>query len=293
MSLINEDLMGTKYLLELVEYTDPYCTWCWGLEPVLRKVEEVYGGQIKISFKMGGLVKDMTEFHDAANKIGGPNWFEQVAAHWLEASSKHGMPVDERIFFDIKDKPFSTHPANIAFKAAQFQDDSLAKHFLRRMREGVAVERQDISLLEVQAQLAEEVGLDRNRLIADIKSGRAREAFEEELKEGREQGVRGFPTFLLRSLSDEKEVLIRGFQQFEDFVEIFGEFAGDTLNPVYATANEDNVLAFLRKHKRVAPKEVAEVFDLSEEDVGKYLKSFVAQGLVKKERAGNGFFYTL
>lgn len=285
--------METEHLIELIEYTDPYCTWCWGSEPLLRKVEEVYGDQIRISFKMGGLVEDMADFYDAANKIGGANWYEQVASHWLEASSRHGMPVDERIFFDVKDKPFSTYPANIAFKAAHFQDESLAKRFLRRMREGVAAQRLDISLLEVQAQLAEEVGLNRHRLIADIESGRAREAFEEDLKEGHERGARAFPTFLVRDLSDNKEVLIRGFRQFEDFVEIFSELVGDALNPAYPTASKESVFAFLQKHKRAAPREVGEVFDLSEEDIGKYLDSFVTQGLVNKEEAGNGFFYTV
>ena len=36
--------METSPEFELVQYTDPYCTWCWGTEPILRKVEEVFGG---------------------------------------------------------------------------------------------------------------------------------------------------------------------------------------------------------------------------------------------------------
>jgi predicted DsbA family dithiol-disulfide isomerase len=28
--------------IEITEFTDPYCTWCWGSEPVLRHVLEAY-----------------------------------------------------------------------------------------------------------------------------------------------------------------------------------------------------------------------------------------------------------
>ena len=53
-----------KTVINLVSFTDPYCTWCWGSEPILRKIEEVYGEQVSISFVMGGLVEDIRNFSD-------------------------------------------------------------------------------------------------------------------------------------------------------------------------------------------------------------------------------------
>ena len=49
-------------VVEIIEFTDPVCTWCWGSEPVLRKLETRFGEQVKISFVMAGLVKDITLF---------------------------------------------------------------------------------------------------------------------------------------------------------------------------------------------------------------------------------------
>jgi putative protein-disulfide isomerase len=46
--------MEDTTLIEIVEFTDPVCTWCWGSESVLRKLETRYEGNIKISFIMGG-----------------------------------------------------------------------------------------------------------------------------------------------------------------------------------------------------------------------------------------------
>src|ERR1035437_5860339 len=87
-------------MIEIIEFTDPVCTWCWGSEPVLRKLEAVYEDRIKISFVMGGLVQDIRNFRDERNNIGGDLSQDNhnIAKHWLEASPRHGMPVETQGF---------------------------------------------------------------------------------------------------------------------------------------------------------------------------------------------------
>ena len=81
--------------LEVLAFTDPVCTWCWGSEPVMRKVATWYGDAVRIRYVMGGLVDDIRGFYDRANDIGGDpeSSNAQIARHWLEASERHGMPV--------------------------------------------------------------------------------------------------------------------------------------------------------------------------------------------------------
>jgi len=282
--------MESPHLIELIEYTDPYCTWCWGSEPTLRKIEETYGEQIKISFQMGGLVEDMSVFSDPANGIGGANWYAQVASHWLEASARHGMPVDEQIFFDIKDSKFSTHPSNIAYKSAQFQGEDIANRFLRSMREGVAAKRRDIQRLDVQTELASEVGLDTKLFIADIKSGKAQEAFAQDQKECRDRGVRGFPSYGIRNISSNEELIVHGFRQFSEFAELFKKIGGLSISPVALSADRDSILAFIKKYEKVAEKEIAVVFDLDDKAMDEYLAPLVSEGKAIKQKAGNGYF---
>lgn len=277
-------------MIEIIEYTDPYCTWCWGSEPILRRIQEVYGDQVRVRYKMGGLVEDITRFYDPLNDIGGANWYKQVAAHWLDASHRHGMPVDEKIWYDIKDGFRSTYPASIAYKSAEFQDEELAKKFLRRMREAAAAERMAVHRLEVQKKVAGEVGLDTARFLEEIENGKAEEAFREDLRECRSKGITGFPTFLVRGLKG-KEVLVRGYQRFENFELVFHELAGSTLKPKHIQPKEQNILAFIRKYGKVAPKEVAEVFNLKLESAVDWLNKLKEKGLVKEQKAGNGSFY--
>ena len=41
--------------VEIIEFTDPVCTWCWGSEPKVRKLETVYGDRIRVRYVMGAL----------------------------------------------------------------------------------------------------------------------------------------------------------------------------------------------------------------------------------------------
>ncbi len=279
-------------ILEVIEYTDPYCTWCWGSEPVLRRIQEVYGDKIMIKFKMCGLVEDINKFYDPANNIGGENWYRQVAAHWLDASRHHGMPVDEEVFYDIKDEFRSTYPACIAYKSAEFKDEALAKRFLRRMREAAAAERQAIHRLEIQEILAQEVGLAPDQFMEDIKNGKAEWPFREDLQEYRSRGNTGSPTFLIHNFKG-IEIILRGYQRFESFESAFQKIAGDTLRPNPIVTDEQSILAFVRKYGKVASKEVAEVFNLTKESTREWLSQLKEKGFLKEQKAGNGFFYSI
>lgn len=279
-----------QHSIELIEYTDPYCTWCWGSEPMIRRIEWVYGDQVRISFRMGGLVEDIGRFSDPLNSIGGDRWHEQVAAHWIDASRRHGMPVDASIFFELKDEFRSTYPASVAFKAAELQSESLAKIYLRRLREGAAAERKLIHREEVQAQLAEEVGLDRQRLLSDIRSGRAQASLLDDLKECRSRGISGFPTFLFRN-RDSKEIVLHGYQRYEAFEKCFARLTADGLVPRNVHADESAVLAFIQKYRKVASQEVAETFSLSKQATLDWLRLLINKRLVVEHKVGNGSFY--
>ncbi len=62
--------MLEKPILQITGFTDPYCTWCWGSEPILRKIREVYGAQVSIGFIMGG--------HANLQRSGGRHWWRSV-----------------------------------------------------------------------------------------------------------------------------------------------------------------------------------------------------------------------
>jgi predicted DsbA family dithiol-disulfide isomerase len=282
-----------KAIVEIVEFTDPYCTWCWGSEPILRKLKWVFGDQIRVSYKMGGLVKDIKEFYDPLNRIGGEFWYLQVANHWLEASSRHGMPVNTKQFSEYHQEFTSTWPANIATKAAEMQNKELAWKYLRRLREAAAAEARPIHRLEEQLKLAKEVGLDEKKMKEDIESSKAYEEFMKDIGECQKRGITGFPTFLIRRLKDNFETIRVGYMNYSEFKKILEKITNKELKEKKIELSKKEALNFIKHYEKVATQEIAVLFDISKNEAFSFLKSLESKDLIESQKAGNDYFWKM
>lgn len=282
--------MENKKVIEVMAFTDPICTWCWGSEPLLRKLETRYGDNLKVKFIMGGLVEDIREFYDSFNDIGGDaeNSNKQIVKHWAEASARHGMPVKADGFKLFSNDHPSSYPQNIAYKAAQMEDEKLADKFLRRMREASEAEARQTNREEVLIELASEVGLDVGKFIERISDGSAEKLFREDLKITREYGVRGFPTFILKY--GDKKIMLRGFQSYDSVKSVIKSLTGNEVLEIIQDKTENNVMNFIKKYERVVPVEIKEAFDYLDSELKAVIENLINKNLIKVNPAGNGFF---
>jgi predicted DsbA family dithiol-disulfide isomerase len=275
--------------VQITEFTDPVCTWCWGSEPVLRKLKTRFGDQIKISFTMGGLVEDIREFYDRANDIGGdPERSNQkIIEHWREASKRHGMPVKSDGFRLFTDAHPSSYPQNIAYKAAQMQSETSAHKFLRRMREATAAEARQTNKQEVLIELASEAGLDVAAFIERLKDGSAGEAFMDDLAKTREYGIQGFPSFLLTY--GEKEMVFRGYKSYEVLSTVARRLSNGSVEEKEVEKSEEEILQFIEEFESVAPVELQMVFDLSSQELRSVIEFVMRQDNISRVKTGNGY----
>jgi putative protein-disulfide isomerase len=282
--------MADKNIVEIIEFTDPVCTWCWGSEPLLRTLEARYGEQLKVRFVMGGLVEDITQFYDSAHQIGGDPERSNIsiAAHWLEASERHGMPVRADGFRLFSAEQPSTYPQNIAYKAAQMESQELADKFLRRIREATAAEARQTNQQEVLIELATEVGLDLGKFLERIADGSAENAFRSDLSLVRQYGVRGFPTFLIKY--GVKETLIRSYQNYESFRVLITTLSGGIVKESIPAKTDKNILDFIIKYGRVAPVEIEMAFGLVGFETKAIIERLAAASQIKQIPVGNGKF---
>jgi predicted DsbA family dithiol-disulfide isomerase len=114
------------------------------------------------------------------------------------------MPIDGDVW--LEDPLDSSYPPSIAFKAAQMQDKEKAILFLREIREMVFLQKKNIEKWEHLEVAAKKVGLNVDQFKTDFE-GKAKEMFEEDLKLGKELGVRGFPTMFFVDDSGNKEIV--------------------------------------------------------------------------------------
>ena len=276
-------------LVRITAFTDPACTWCWGSEPVLRAVEARFGDQVQVRPVMGGLVKDIRAFMDTANGIGGDaeRSNAQIAAHWLEASARHGMPVRTAGFRMFTDQDRSTWPMCEGYEAARLVNEGLAARYLRRLREANAAEALQVNRVEVQAELAAEVGLDVGRFLGALRDGSARTAFQADLAETARHGVRGFPAFLFEG---DRRMMVPGYLPYEGFREVLGMVSGGKLVETTPCKTVEAVVDFVRRHGRVADREITVTFGLSDAEWATLEPGVLGTTGIEVEPAGNGRF---
>ncbi len=212
--------------IEIVYFTDPFCSWCWATEPALLALRERLHGWLSVRYVMGGLVRDMSDFHDVANGI---RTTADVAPHWREVADRSGQPIDERVMLDITDPHWSTWPACVAVKAAELQGAAAGDRFLRRLRRAALTERAQVQRADVQLRLAaEDPGFDVRRFESDLGSTAAREAFERDRAECAAHGAGGFPTMLFRLAGQHARgegLLVGGHRSLATYERVVDELA--------------------------------------------------------------------
>ncbi len=283
--------MKNQQQLEILAFTDPVCTWCWGSEPVLRKLQVWYGSQIQITPVMGGLVEDIRKFYDQANAIGGDpeKANSQIAKHWLEASERHGMPVEIEGFRLFSADTVSTYPQNIAYKAVELCNPELASKFLRRIREASAAEARETGRREVLIELANDVGVELAAFIKHLDDGTAAQAFRDDLLTTRQYGARGFPTFLFRWGT--KELMLRGYQSFHGMQAVIASLSEGQLQEHAPETSGQAILDFLQRDGRAATVELKAVFDLPSAELEDLLLTLTRQQQIQYMPVGNGGFW--
>ena len=271
---INEEEMETvdfntsKKTVDLYYVTDPICSHCWALEPVLRRFESQYGRYFNLHIVMGGLLEKWGGFADVQNGISKPS---DVASHWREVGEFARMPIDGSLWYDNPIQ--SSYPPSRVFKLVQNQDEQLAKAFLRRAREAVFAFNQNIGDDAVLAELLNKLGLDGKEMVKEAGLPSAQQMLNQDFELARKLGVRGFPAIIMLN-ADNKGVKIVGARPLEKYV--------NGLKQVLASQEElqpdplPRLSGLLEKERLFFAKELEEIYGLE----GDQVQSFIQQNLL-------------
>lgn len=270
--------LNQKKPVQIVYYTDPICSSCWGIEPQLRKLKLEYGEYIEIDYRMGGLLPDWSY------NSGGISKPSDVAHHWEEVSAYYGMPIDGGVW--LEDPLASSYPPSIAVKAAQMQNKEKAVAFMRKLREYVFLDKKNITKWEHISAAAKAVGLDVEQLKKDYE-GDAKKLFEEDLAYGRQLGVRGFPSMYF-SGSDDQRYLVYGFKPYDVFEEAIRRIAPEAKKKVIDTSDP---MVLFTHYPTLTVKEYAVLSSISTKEAEKVLEKLTAENKLNKQVIKTGALY--
>lgn len=268
----------SKKPIKIVYFTDPICSTCWVMQPILRKLKIEYGEYVDILYHMGGLLPSWDNYNRGGIKVP-----LDAAKHWDETSEIYNTPLDGDIW--IEDPLESSYPPSIAFKAAQLQDNDKAISFLRLIQEMVFIGKKNIAKWNIIEKAALLCNLDTSQLLIDI-IGSGNELFNDDLELSEQLGITTLPTLLFFA-DDEIVSKLKGdlnYAQFEKAI----------LNHLpYISKNEvikDPEWVF-SQFSTMTESEFSFLLDISLEEGKTILGKLAAAHKIKIHKGRNGLLY--
>ncbi|MBM7554019.1 DsbA family protein [Thalassobacillus pellis] len=267
-----------KRPVEIYVFIDPLCPECWSLEPIIKKLTIEYGRFFTIRPIISG---KMTSLHKKI--LDKPSHLKKV---WDKTANRTGMCCDGDVWLE---NPISSPLiTSLAIKAAELQGKKPGMRFLRKVQEYVFLEKQNISEEEVLIECARKSKLDVDEFVKDLHSDAARRALQCDFKLTREMDVDSIPTLVLFNQSDEDAGLkVSGTYAYNVYVNVLKEMLQKDPKP----ANKPTLEEFLSYYNFVANKEIAVVFDWTEQQAKKEMKKLVLKQKVKEVPVKYGVFW--
>ena len=281
------DFNPTKKTIELYYVTDPICSHCWALEPVLCRFLVQYGDYFNFHTVMGGLLEKWGDGPvDPANGISGP---QDVAGHWREVGECSRMPIDGTLWYDNPVQ--SSFPPSRVFKVIQKKhNDRLAYEYLRRAREAVFAFNHNIAAKSVMIDIVNQLGLDGEAIVNEAEQPIGQQLLNDDFGLARSLGVRGFPTIIMIN-AENKGVKIVGGRPFESYVAGLKQVLNaEELQP----KPQPSLTSLLEEEKLLFSKEIEVMYDLEKADLNAFVEKELSPGSFQvKEILGESYFTTM
>ena len=211
--------------------SDVICPWCYIGMKRLEDAKAQLGDDIKLDvhwrpYQLDGTIaptgKDRRKYLE--DKFGGPEGAAQVYGRIKDAGKADGIDFQ---FDKIALTPNTIDAHLVLHWAGQYADQHadqlgsdaqnvLAKRlFIAYFEQGA-----DFTSHEVLADHAAAVGLDRDTVLADLKSGKDREQIKRDVQAASNAGISGVPCFVI-----EQQYAVQGAQPAEAMVEALRKVA--------------------------------------------------------------------
>lgn len=277
----------------LTTFTDPMMGLSYECEPIFRKLETHFAGQIAFRYVMSLLVRDVRDFMTPDERAMAPSegirrYNARLAKIYEAEESISGMPINMTDFRLFSAKRPSSWPLNLAYHAAKLADADKANLFLYNLRYATIVESRPTTRIEELLEVVRKTGIDAERFQRHWRDGSAETALNEDLRLWSRLRIRSLPAYLIQY--HEKIALLQSFD-YGDFASAIEELSAGTVGPQAVEPNAETLLELLDRRPLISPIEVREAFDLTDTDaVRKLIQPLLETGEVEIKEAYHGWF---
>jgi SAM-dependent methyltransferase/predicted DsbA family dithiol-disulfide isomerase len=247
----------------------------------MQRLHEVYGDQIAIVYRMGGVFDDLDDWREKYGVKDDP-----ALSEWIAETDQMMMnPFD--LGYVLKCGMKDTSKACIAVKAAGFQGEDHMIRFYRKLMEAIQLSSQNGSDEQVLMRIAAQSGLDLKMFAEDLHNSKASFMFEEDKRSMAADRGNFFSLLVLNKETGERE-LVSGYtsEEYEKTIDRISRKKLDKKTPIDIIEYFDNRRDFL-----VTAREISEVFQVDEADAQRRLSGLGKSGIIKQERVAESSYW--
>ena len=195
-------------------FADPMCSWCWGFSPVITRIKQHFGDQLKISLNLGGLRPGTTEPITRTLR-------DEILHHWQDVHRLTGQPfrfenaMPEGFIYNTKP------PSRAVLSFDKLQPENTLNYF-SGIQSAFYTEGLDVTQENILTELTQQYGVDTEAFHTLFASNELRELTWEHFKRSRQAGVQGFPTLIWQQ-EEMTETLCRGYLPWETISRVISQ----------------------------------------------------------------------
>lgn len=194
----------------LLYFGDAMCSWCYGFAPQMERVLAATEQALNLFILSGGLRPFTREAMTEEAK-------EKTRGHWARVAEATGQPFDGA-FFEREGFVYDSEPASRAVVTVRTLQAPLAYPYMSALHTAFYAGNRDITDESVLADVAGEMGIERDHFLATFRSAEAAEATMNDFRLASRLKVDGFPTLVL-SHNDRLLLVTRGYAPAETVME--------------------------------------------------------------------------
>lgn len=173
----------------LLYVADPMCSWCYGFAPVIERLADNFGDRLPVQLLMGGLRPGTTAIATDGDK-------ETTLGHWRRVHDATGQRFDFEAHKARQNWSYDTEPACRAVVTMRLLNPMLALAYKAHVQRAFYAEGRDTTKDAVLADIAGELGVEREMFFAELISEEARRETQRDFAAAKRAGIHGFPTLL-------------------------------------------------------------------------------------------------
>ena len=280
--------------ITLTTFTDPMMGLSYECEPIFRKLETHFAGQIEFKYSMGLLVRNVYELCDCNELAQSPalglhHYNARLAKIYESEESISGMPINMDGFCLFSTEETSSLPLNLAYKAAQLTAPELADRFLYNLRYATIVDTRPTTKLEEILKVVRQTGINEKQFLQHYQDSSAETALDSDLTHMHALGIHTLPAYLLQY--DGKQMVIKQLIGYDTFVAAIRQISDSCIYSQPVMQSLQSVSQLLEQHPLISPIEVREALDFhSIDDVRQFIQPLIDSREITIRDVKRGWF---